>query len=762
MKNFELATTELALASTIDDARRLCALRRYDIVGTGNDATLDLLSALAARLLDVPIAMINLVDDERIWSKSHYGTDVTEYALEPGFCMTSIRVNEPTVISDASTDIRTAAHSKVTCDGGIRFYASAPLQTFDRHNIGTLCVIDFKARQLSEEQVRTLQNLAAVAMELIELRGKARCKDEISEIENRFKRTELQNQLILNSAAEGIHVIDLNGIIMVENRAAIKLLGWEEGGLIGKPSHATMHHHHADHSHYPREECPIYRTLRDGVPRNVSDEVFWRKDGTSFPVEYSTSPLNDIDGKLYGTTVVFRDITARKAAEANIQHLAYFDRLTNLPNRTLFVDRLGQDLKKAHRNDSRLALFFIDLDNFKTINDTFGHDIGDDLLVEAARRVTACLRESDTVARLGGDEFTVILNDIDDSGIEECIAKKILEVLARPFALKNEQIYLSASIGITVYPDDALTTDVLLKNADQAMYSAKKAGRNRHAYFTASMQESANARMRIITDLHSAVDHQEFFLVYQPIVELATNAVTKAEALIRWQHPTRGLISPVEFIPIAEETGLINQIGDWVFREAVSQVKRLEQIAGGKFQMSVNKSPIQFISNKECTLDWLDHLKWNGLTGENIAIEITEGLLLDASADVRASLKAKRNAGIQVSLDDFGTGYSSLAYLTKFSIDFIKIDRSFVQNLSVGSADCALCEAIIVMAHKLSIKVIAEGIETAAQRDFLVAAGCDYGQGYFFSKPLVQADFESFLERNRLGTAAATGGEFFN
>jgi diguanylate cyclase (GGDEF)-like protein len=451
-------------------------------------------------------------------------------------------------------------------------------------------------------------------------------------------------------------------------------------------------------------------------------------------------------GHKHKLTGVSQDITDKKRSEETIWQQANFDPLTGLPNRRMFQDRLEHEIKKSHRENLPLALMFIDLDKFKEVNDTLGHDKGDILLVEAARRITACVRESDTVARLGGDEFTVILSELGDAKSIERIAQAIIDTLVAPFMLGEEIAFVSASIGITLYPDDAGNLEMLMSNADQAMYASKSAGRNRYSYFTPSLQEAALKRMYLINDMRSALPGNQFRLHYHPIVELASGNIHKAEALIRWQHPLRGLISPLEFITLAEESGMIVEIGDWVFKESVRQVQRLREVHHPEFQISVNKSPVQFRNDDRYFQDWLPHLQQLGLPGQCISIEITEGLLLDASSIVKDKLINLRDAGIQVALDDFGTGYSSLSYLKKFDIDYIKIDRSFVHNLSATSDDMALCEAIIVMAHKLGLKVIAEGIETEMQRDLLAAAGCDYGQGYLFSPPLPSHEFEAMLK----------------
>lgn len=438
----------------------------------------------------------------------------------------------------------------------------------------------------------------------------------------------------------------------------------------------------------------------------------------------------------------------RKLAEALIWRQANYDSVTSLPNRSLFRDRLEQEMRKTQREGRSLALLFIDLDRFKEVNDTLGHDIGDMLLVQAAQRIRDCVRDTDTVARLGGDEFTVIMPQLDDIHRVEQAAEKIVRMLAMPFSLGREAAFVSASIGITLFPDDAASAESLLKNADQAMYVAKNAGRNRFSFFTSQMQEHAQHRLHLINDLRNALANGEFRLYFQPIVDLRSGDIVKAEALIRWQHPQRGLVSPMEFIPVAEEVGLIAGIGDWVFRESADWMMQWHTRRASCKQVSVNKSPGQFgvAGNDESWLAWLKEI---GLPGECLVIEITEGLLLDERIDVTRRLLQFRDAGIQVAVDDFGTGYSALSYLKKFDIDYLKIDRSFVRDLATDPNDLALSEAIIVMAHKLGLKVVAEGVETAEQRDMLLAAGCDYAQGYLYAKPMPAAEFDALLARGK-------------
>lgn len=412
----------------------------------------------------------------------------------------------------------------------------------------------------------------------------------------------------------------------------------------------------------------------------------------------------------------------------------------------MFRDRLAHDLRKAHRAGLKLGLLFLDLDHFKEVNDTLGHNVGDLLLIEAARRISVCVRDSDTVARLGGDEFTLILTDLDDTSRVERIAEDIIHSLSQPFDLNGNNAYVTASIGITLYPDDARDIEDMLKNADQAMFVSKRAGRNRFSFFTNAMQEASLHRQHIITDLRTAVAGQQFQLYFQPVIELASGNLHKAEALLRWFNPARGLISPAEFIPLAEDSGLIHEIGEWVFAEAVRQAQRWRSISGPDFQISVNMSPLQMQATHSHP-QWFHHLEEIGLSGQNFVFEITEGLLLDTSTNVTNQLLAFRDAGIQVAIDDFGTGYSALSYLKKMDIDYLKVDQSFTRNLAPNSSDMALTEAIIVMAHKLGLKVIAEGVETREQHQLLCAVGCDYGQGYYYSKPLPREAFEVLLKQ---------------
>ena len=550
--------------------------------------------------------------------------------------------------------------------------------------------------------------------------------------------------LIYKNSSEAMTVTDADGFILDVNPAFTRITGYNPQETIGQNAQKLLA---KSYRHDPASYISMWRAIESGGDWR-GELKNRRKDGEELVVQLTINTILNDEGSVHRRVALFSDITEKKETEEIIWNQANYDPLTGLPNRRLCIEHLQHETRKASRSGHQVALLFLDLDLFKEVNDTLGHDMGDTLLKDAAMRLRGCVRETDTVSRLGGDEFTVVLHDLESSDCIERVARTILEELSEPFTLNGQRAYISASIGITLFPDDAQDVDTLLKNADQAMYAAKGLGRNRFHYFTPSMQEAAKSRMLLVNDLRESLSENQFRLHYQPIVDLQTGKVQKAEALIRWHHPTRGLVSPAEFIPIAEDTGMIVEIGDWVFREAARKVAEWHDLLNIDLQLSINKSPRQFRDDFRVHNEWFDYLQQLGLSGEAICVEITEGLLLEVASHVSEKLLAFRDAGIQVSLDDFGTGYSSLSYLKKFDIDYLKIDQSFIHNLKIDSHEMALCEAIIVMAHKLDIKVIAEGVETQEQLDILTASGCDFAQGYLFSRPLPDAEFRAFLQNS--------------
>ncbi len=544
---------------------------------------------------------------------------------------------------------------------------------------------------------------------------------------------------IYQASGEAIMVIDEYKMIKQVNPAFTRLTGYELSEVIDRIPQILNAEFH-DKSFYQA----IWRSLRK--KKYWQGEIRDRhRDGTMHTRWLSINVIFRSSGQIYGYIVQFSDITEKKNSEELILMQTNFDQLTMLPNRFLFKDRLDQEMRKAHRNVQSLALIYLDLDHFKDINDTLGHAAGDHLLKEVGKRIKACVRDTDTVARLGGDEFAIILPNIEFKHGVEKIARHIIQELNVPFHILTDQAdyHISTSIGIAFYPQDGHDVDSMMKHADQAMYAAKQAGRDRFCYFTPLLQQKADEKMILTNDLRKALERNEMQVYYQPILDLNDKRIIKAEALLRWHHPQRGVISPQVFIPLAEENGLIMEIGEWVFNQSLKHIQQWINQSGVMIQVSINKSPIQFREHDEPR--WHNKLVAVNLPGNCINVEITEGLLLRSSQTVQNFLLEFRNKGIEVSIDDFGTGFSSLSYLKEFDIDYIKIDRSFISNLSSNATDRALVEAIIVMAHKLDIKTIAEGVETEEQQNLLHGFGCDYVQGFLYSPPVPTIEFEKML-----------------
>ena len=454
---------------------------------------------------------------------------------------------------------------------------------------------------------------------------------------------------------------------------------------------------------------------------------------------------------------MLEDVTDKRQTEALIWQQANFDTLTQLPNRRMFHERLRLALAQGRRDTSRVAILFIDLDHFKEVNDTLGHHQGDILLIEAARRIRVGVRETDTVARLGGDEFTVILSDLDDLQQVDRIARQILDGLLAPFLLGQEQAFVSASIGITLYPDDAGTIEDLLKHADQAMYVSKGAGRNRYSYFTPAMQVAAVNRMRLGADLRTALREQQMQLYYQPIVELHGCTIVKVEALLRWHHPQRGVVCPPDFLAVAESSGLIVDIGDWVLRTAAAQLLRWraqgQAIGLPGLQLCLNQSPLELQREVEAPGTWLRQLMALDVPASAIVLDMREDALLGSGASagngMAQRLQHLREAGLQIALDNFGSGPASLTQLQQCGIDYLKLDGVLVRKLAPGASELVLCEAIVTMAHRLGLQVIAEGVETEEQCARLLEIGCDFAQGELFAPPLAIEAFDALLHARR-------------
>ncbi|MEF2268103.1 EAL domain-containing protein [Janthinobacterium sp. LS2A] len=553
-----------------------------------------------------------------------------------------------------------------------------------------------------------------------------------------LERSEERFRRIVHSAEEGIWEIDAQALTSFVNPKMAHMLDCQIEDMLGQPLAAFM-----DEEGRAILERNIARR-QDGIVER-HEFKFLRRDGSTLWATLATNPIFDSSGTYLGALALVSDITAQRAASERIWRQANFDQLTGLPNRHMFLDRLQHEAAHAKREGACLALLFIDLDHFKQVNDRLGHEKGDMLLRQAARRISERVRATDTVARLGGDEFTVILAGVGQLGGIERVLQELTAALALPFVLEGDTAQVSASVGVALYPADAESPDALLRHADQAMYAAKSAGRNGYSYFTPALQQAAELRRSTVREMRLALAQDQFEVHYQPIIRLCDGSIERAEALLRWRHPLRGLLAPADFIGFAEANGLIIDIGEWVFRQVVRQARQWQDEHGTAFQISINKSAVEFRCDAALYQDWGGHLARHGLAPGAIVIETTEAVLLDEARQVVDRLRQFRAMGLALALDDFGSGQVSLACIQKADIDFLKIDRSLVGELGSDGAGQGLCEAIIALAQRLGLKVVAEGVETASQRDLLRAAGCDYAQGYFFSRALPVGQMDRLL-----------------
>ena len=679
------------------------------------------------------------------------------------------------------------------------------------------------------------------------------------------KQVEEQLHLLLNTTAEGIYGVDKKGHTTFINPAASRMLGYSLAELIGRENHSLFHHTRSDGSHYPATECRVLNVLNGGEMQTVDDELFWRKNGDSFPVEYTSTPIWEND-EIAGAVVNFRDISERKQAEKQIHtlsqaieqspvsvvitstdgkieyvnsafvratgysaqeaigqnpnflqsgntpashyrelwkaissgyawqgefqnrkkngevflehayiapviddagvtthflavkeditlqkkqeqkilHQANYDSLTNLPNRFLTMDRLSQLIKESQRSGHLAAVLFLDLDDFKKINDSMSHEIGDQLLVQAAGRLRESVRDGDTVSRLGGDEFIVLMGNLKTSDDAYPVAEKLLQCFRNTFLLDGRELSVTVSIGIALYPDDGSTSAELLRNADAAMYHSKEQGRNAYNYFTTAMNQGVSRRLQLEEQLHGALERQEFHLCYQPMIDIESNTIIAAEALLRWNSRELGFVSPEEFIPVTEKTGQIVALGQFVLNQALAMTAHWQQIQPG-FKIAINFSPLQF-RDPDLLLKIQQALDLAGVSSDTLELEITEGVLMSGFSYIGDTLIELDDSGVDISMDDFGTGFSSLSYLRSYPFSILKIDRSFINDITVDPEDRELVNAAIAMAHSLGIKVVAEGVETLQQLTHLKSQGCDIAQGYYFSKPLPAEQFTRLLQ----------------
>jgi diguanylate cyclase (GGDEF)-like protein len=489
-------------------------------------------------------------------------------------------------------------------------------------------------------------------------------------------------------------------------------------------------------------EISVEKNCTVHLPANC---ILVRRDGSEVPIENSVAPIHDREGKPTGAVVVFRDVSAARAMALEMTHSAQHDFLTGMPNRMLLNDRVNQAIAWAQRHAKKVAVLFLDLDGFKHINDSLGHATGDKLLQSVAKRLVDCVRGSDTVSRQGGDEFVVLLTEVGQSEDAAITARRMLQTVAQAHSVDQHDLHVTTSIGVSVFPDDGQDAETLIKNADTAMYQAKENGRQSYQFFKPAMNVRAVERQSIEESLRRALEREEFLVQYQPKVNLKTLEITGAEALIRWKHPVRGMVPPSDFIPIAEDCGLIVPIGNWVLREACKQARTWMDAGLPLATMAVNISAMEFRDE-----DFLDGvfriLRETGLDPAALELELTESVLMKRAESTQSILKILRGSGIQLAVDDFGTGYSSLSYLRKFPIDALKIDQSFIRQITTAPDETTIVTAVISMGRSLKLRVVAEGVETMDELTFLQAHQCEEAQGYYFSRPVLPERFAQLLK----------------
>lgn len=555
-------------------------------------------------------------------------------------------------------------------------------------------------------------------------------------------------RVTLESIGDGILSTDVDGNVTYMNAQAERLTGWSRDAACGCPV-AEIFKLIDSTTHQPARN-PVAQVIEQGKPLGLyANTLLVRRDGYTFPIEDSVAPILDRTGKVTGAVIAFRDITQVQAMAQQMSHLAQHDHLTGLPNRMLLNDRLTQAISYAKRHGTQIAVLFLDLDKFKHINDSLGHSAGDKLLKSIAQRLIRHVRKSDTVSRQGGDEFLVLLHEDLHAEYAAIAAEKIIQSLVQPHHIDRHELHITTSIGISVYPVDGDDADTLIKNADTAMYHAKKRGRNYYQFFKSDMNIRAVERQSIEADLRRAIDRNEFVLHYQPKVDLRSGEVIGSEALIRWVHPVKGMIWPESFIEIAEDCGLIIPIGRIVLRQACAQVKKWIEQGMPPMTVAVNISALEF-RHAHFFTGVRDILHETGLDPRLLQLELTESVLMGNIESNTAILRALRDMGVQLAIDDFGTGYSSLSYLNQFPINVLKIDQSFVKGISGDTSNGAIVNAVISMGASLNQSVVAEGIETQEQLAFLTAHLCNEGQGHLFGWPTSPEEFAKTVLNNRI------------
>ena len=711
-----------------DESDRLSALQQYDLIGSDVDLSLDAVISLARNLFHVPIATVSLVGEDKQVFFGAQGLTVCETGRDVSFCAHAIGRPEVFVVPDARLDPRFADNALVTGEPHIRFYAGVPLRSPTGHDIGTLCIIDRQPRVgFSEADKATLRMLSTLVLEKLELR---RLEVAREQGQSRFEN-------IAATSPDGIICADHNGLITFWNAAAEQLFGYSAleatGGSIDLIVPAAMRGGHGK---------GLHRVAAGGKPRLIGTSVELdaeHRSGRTFPIELSLSMWHDRGLANFGA--IIRDMTERRANEERLYRLAHLDALTGLPNRSLLFSRIAEQLDRGEP----MTVLLLDLDGFKAVNDTLGHSAGDKVLQAVAARIVRCVRASDTVARLGGDEFAILRPSCAGGKSLADELGCLLASIAEPVEVDGHQVTIGTSIGVACYPEHGGHGEDLLSAADLALYQAKADGRLCYRFFEPKLRDRATQGRMLDGELRRATTHQEFKLFYQPQINLGDGRLVGAEALLRWQHPTRGLLSPHDFLAGLEASTAAEEAGDWIIDTALVQAAAWRR-CWPDFTMAVNLFGAQFRDGHLAT-KILAALKRHDLPPHALELEITENIILRHDDTMMEPLQRLRDEGVRIAFDDFGTGYASLSMLKRYPLTKLKIDRSFTTDLDGGEIGGAIVNAIISMARNLSLDVIAEGVETRWQADLLRAAGCSLAQGYLFGVP---EDAEAF-ERMHAG-----------